>query len=174
MYNVVIDLETLSTKHNPVILSIGAVKLRGREIVSKYIATIDIQSCLDVGLQIDGDTLKWWFKQSKEAREVFENGISSLPAALEAFAAWLRKDDYYIWGYPATSDNIWLESAYDACKLERPWPFWANRCLATLSKEYPEIVCKEPEIAHNALHDAEVQAQYLLDLLANSQNDYGI
>ena len=48
--HVMIDLETMSTRSNASICSIGAVKFEGSTILDKFYCTIDLKSCKDGGL----------------------------------------------------------------------------------------------------------------------------
>jgi len=59
--HIMLDLETFGTDNDSVICSIGAVEFdivtgkRGMEFYQK----IDIQSCLDAGLKVSGQTILW-------------------------------------------------------------------------------------------------------------------
>ena len=44
-----VDLETMSTRSNAAICSIGAVKFEGKEILDTFYCTVDIKSCKDCG-----------------------------------------------------------------------------------------------------------------------------
>ena len=69
--SVMIDLETLGTVANSIILSIGAVKfdLNSNHIADDgFYASISIDSNLHAGRQLSESTLLWWLDQSKEAQ----------------------------------------------------------------------------------------------------------
>ena len=77
---IMIDIETLSTKNNALILTIGVIKFqRGYEIkelknMETFYTRIDIKSCKNLNMHVDDDTLKWWDKQSEESKyEAFTN-----------------------------------------------------------------------------------------------------
>ena len=83
-----VDLETMSTRSNAAICSIGAVKWEGDKILDKFYCTIDIKSCKDAGMHISKATVEWWSKQNKEAlKELTRNNIS-LQEALDKFEIW--------------------------------------------------------------------------------------
>ena len=66
---VVVDLETLSTRPNSCIVSIGAVAFNLQEaILDEFFINVDASDCRSHGLHIDRNTIEWWKKQSKEAR----------------------------------------------------------------------------------------------------------
>lgn len=69
MKHVMVDLETLGTKPGSVILSIGAVTFdldgSGRDGRTFY-QRVNIQSCLDAGMTVDGDTVEWWFHPDRD------------------------------------------------------------------------------------------------------------
>ena len=72
--NVMVDLETLSTKNNATILTIGAIKFNlkdapGEGEQNTFYMRVNLDSCKELGLDIDKNTEKWWNEQSPEARE---------------------------------------------------------------------------------------------------------
>ena len=74
MKHVMIDLETLGTKADSVIISIGAVKfdLDSEQMDDNgFYASVSIDSNLERGRKIDEDTLLWWLQQSTDAQAVF-------------------------------------------------------------------------------------------------------
>ena len=68
MQNVMVDIETLGTSSNSVILSIGAVEFDNENLGAEFEVYIDPESCTDHGLVIDAPTVMWWLGQSNEAR----------------------------------------------------------------------------------------------------------
>ena len=71
MSNLMLDIETLGTGPNSVILSIGAVEFDETGVISKFYEAIDPESCTDWGLQIDARTVLWWMDQNDAARKTF-------------------------------------------------------------------------------------------------------
>jgi exodeoxyribonuclease VIII len=163
--NVMVDLETLGVGPNSVILSIGAVKFNEKGIGSKsFYKTINIQSCLDAGMEVNGDTLSWWMEQSDAAREVFKAADGPLGAVLRDFRQWLPKGkDWVLWGNGAGFDNVILRNAYDAMGMQVPWLFWQDRCFRTVASSSPMKRVAEG-VAHNALDDAITQAKHLIKI----------
>ena len=168
----VVDLETLSTRANACIVSIGVVKFTIQDgILEEFFVNVDPASCKEYGLHFDKDTIEWWTKQSKEARESWQKDPVSLPEALHRLADFYEKKSP-IWGFGANFDITILESAYYAIGYNKdsknreylPWKFWDIYCLRTLSN----ILNKRLEktgINHNALHDAIAEAKLIIEIL---------
>ena len=110
--NVMVDLETMSTKSNAAICSIGAVKFEGKEILDTFYCTINLKTCKDAGMHVSKDTVKWWSEQNKEAlRELTRNNIP-LNQALDDFEEWFGPKSLPVWGNGAVFDNTILSNAY--------------------------------------------------------------
>lgn len=161
---VMLDLEALGVNPGCVILSIGAVAFTDK-IESTFYELVDIQSCLDLGMGVEGSTLKWWMDQCDEARAEFQKPASNIREVLLDFSNWFP-EGAEVWGNGATADNVWLTDAYRRCGIERPWGFRQDRCYRTLKSLRPEIEIEVNGTHHNALDDARNQALHLLRLLA--------
>lgn len=168
MENVMTDLETMSTDSYGAIAAIGAVDfcpIKG--IKREFYEIVDLQSCIDKRLIVDGSTIRWWMKQSDEARSsLTDTKPISLQEALDRFSKFLVKDkNYQIWGNGSDFDNVILSNAYKRLKMEVPWPFWMNRCFRTIKSSYPKIEIDNIGTHHDALDDATWQAEYLIALV---------
>lgn len=168
--NVMLDLETLGTVSNSVIISMGAVAFTDKgEILGTFYRRIDPQSCVNAGLAIDVSTVMWWMKQSDAARAEFENKGDPLEAVLDAFHMWIPADAC-LWGNGATFDNVLLTNAYKATGRKTPWPYWGDRCFRTVKALHPTIA--PPPFKgekHNALSDAQHQTEYLMKIAGVAQ-----
>lgn len=165
---VMLDIETLGTSSNSLILSIGATTNTGKT----FEVLIDPESCEEFGLKIDARTVMWWMSQSDKAREIFNSGDTDpLDVALEKFAKWINwsKVDE-AWCNGTDFDFVILENAFKACGMSTPWPYWVKRDLRTVKKCFnrKDLEAK-PTVTHSALADA--QAQMLT--LANLRGAYG-
>lgn len=164
--NIMVDLETLSTKPDAVILAIGAVKFNQHTILDSFYRVINLDSCVKAGLRIDSDTLLWWMRQGQEARDaVFACPVMVyLEHALRDFAIFCgTKDEYFIWGNGSDFDNVILRNAYEAVGQPLPWKFWNNRCFRTARAISGQTPNRRIGTHHNALDDAQTQAQFLLN-----------
>ena len=163
--HVMVDIETLSTQPNAAILSIGAVKFDvQRGIIEKFYTGISLESCMDRGMVVDADTIKWWMSQSEETRSVF-NGTTNVTAALMMFREFLPKENFFLWGNGANFDPVILGSAYASCGMYVPWNFRNVRCYRTLLSLFPDTPKQPLILKHNAIDDAVVQALTAIDIL---------
>lgn len=176
MHNVMIDIETLSTSKNAVILSLGAVffDLATGELGSSFYYTIKINSCIEYGLHVDPNTIEWWKKQSEEARKVLNDpDAEDLDQILHDFSDWISintPDGKYIelWGNGPSFDCAILANAYSACGITPPWQYNKERCVRTMVELGRLVLSIDPKTtlelkgtSHNALDDASHQAKYV-------------
>lgn len=159
MQHVMIDLETLSTRPDAAIISIGACQfdpLLGH-IGQCFYARVDFTSAVANG-HVSGDTIKWRLQQSEEARsEVVRDG-EDLQQVLQNFATWLPQD-CIVWGNGATFDISILNHAYGH---QPPWNYRNIRDMRTLvhfAGDGVGFTDIEHGGKHHALHDAMYQAR---------------
>lgn len=134
-----IDLETMSTRNNAVILVIAGIKFdRNDEHVQldnmdTFYKKIDIHSCKQIGMHICKQTMEWWQKQDREIRkEAFSSdNRTPIQQALIEFSQWFG-DCNIIWSQGANFDIPILSDAYSRCEMEIPWKFWNARDTRTI------------------------------------------
>ena len=159
-----LDKETLGTRADAVIISIGAVKFdldSDRMNDNAYYASVSVDSNLDAGRKIDESTLLWWMGQEPAAREVFFEPKQSLESALIGFCDWFGGAKY-IWSNGADFDIAMLAHALRSFGMDVPWQFYDSRCVRTY-KNIPgmkNIKAANP-LKHNALQDAIAQAKQM-------------
>ena len=161
--HVMVDLETLGTSSNAVIIALGAAMFNKNGVSATFYRHIDAQSCVDAGLKIDVATVVWWMKQSDEARAAFVDKGVPIAAALQDFSDWFQKDAC-LWGNGATFDNVLLSNAYKACGMKTPWPYWGDRCYRTVKALFDVEADAFAGAKHNALDDAVHQARHLIKI----------
>lgn len=176
MNNVMLDIETLGTNKNAVIISLGAVFFNPAtgQLGSSFYWTITRESCEQYGLEVDESTVKWWSEQSEEARAVLTDPYAEeLPLVLRNFAGWLweNMDDariVEIWGNGASFDNAIVANAYGRCGLKLPWRYANERDVRTIVALGRQLLNIDPKYTvervgthHHALADAEHQALYV-------------
>lgn len=175
MRDVMIDLETLDTTPTAAIVSIGAMfftteppfKLGDFLYVKVY-----RDSSEKCGGTVSQGTLDWWSKQSAEARAVFfGDDRKSLPDALLDFVFFVRRhtslDELRVWGNGAAFDNVILSESFRRCGISLPWQFWNDRCYRTLKSMHPSVKMSRRGTYHNALDDAQSQAEHLQQIMRN-------
>lgn len=162
--DIMIDLETLATSTDAAILTIGAVKFDpfGRELqepeMDSFYVRVDLDSCNEIGLVTNDDTIAWWANQSKEAQEeAFGDGnrvhIKDAFDQLYKFC-WGAKR---VWSNGAAFDVPICETVYKRIGKAIPWSFWQVRDVRT-AFDLGINPIRPPVTAHHALEDAWNQA----------------
>lgn len=166
MNEIMLDLETLGVEPGCVILSIGACFFDRKQIGETFYQVIDLEDSLAKGMSIRPATLKWWFKQSKEALEGISTPGVSLETALHCFSQWVRNhtSNPVVWGNGSDFDNAILAEAYKRIDFPKPWGDFANRCYRTLKNEFPEVKISRDGVYHHAVDDAINQAEHVIKL----------
>lgn len=160
-----LDLETLDTAATGVILAIGAVRFNETTLDDNaFYRIISLESNLAEQRTISASTLRWWMQQKPEAQAIFHSAAAvPLEQALNEYRQWMGKawESTEVWGNGSDFDCAMLTNAYGA--QGAPWSFYNTRCFRTV-KSMPSAkkVLKPPNpLAHNALADAQAQAQHL-------------
>lgn len=166
MNNVMIDIETLGTAANSVILSAGAVQFGENGLGDEFYSNINIDSCLDKGLMVEGRTILWWMGQNDEARAALGQNELPLATALQGLADAFDWKNTLVWCNGLNFDLPILDTAYRACGMQPPWAYYNGRDYRTvkneLDKESFRALEIKPTTAHYALEDAKAQALTLL------------
>ena len=139
-YNVMIDIETLSTDPNAAIVSIGALKFNRKEgrkkleDMNRFYVKVSRESCETLGMSVSQETLEWWKRQDEGIRyEALENPNDrvTIKEALEKLTMWINGSQH-IWGHGDDFDCVVLTQAYKTCGLKVPWKYWNTRDTRTL------------------------------------------
>lgn len=166
MKDVMIDLETYSTKQHAVIATLGAVKfdpITG-ELGDELYLLFSVDSQITCGQVVDDSTLSWWMRQDAAARlELSHDKRLPLMPALMRLKAFLTEKDVRVWGNGAAFDLGILKAAHEAIGFAIPWKHYNERCFRTLKAMFPieeqDVIARR--IAHHALDDAKHQARYV-------------
>lgn len=171
MADIMLDLETMSTKNNAAIIAIGAVAFSEHDGISaEFYHEISLESCQKHGLHIDANTVLWWIAQSKDAQDKFKDNsqADSLECGLIAFSEFCGKHlTGQIWGNGSTFDNVILRNAYEVTSNEYPAAFWNDACYRTVRGLNPSVEFNRVGTYHYALDDAKTQALHLIKILNN-------
>ena len=161
-----IDIESLDTTPDCVILTIGAVRFdpKGLGVVEKLELRPTIEDQTEIyNRSINEDTLRWWSTQSEAAQEeaMGDFGRESLSDCMEKLYkfCWNRRA---VWSNGASFDCVVMESAWRQVSDKPnpiPWPFWTIRDTRTLY-EIAGVSLKDGghSTSHKAVEDAERQA----------------
>lgn len=166
MTNISVDTETLGTQPGCSILSIGAVEFNSEGLGDTFYTEISMKSCQDAGLFIDADTNAWWHQQSPKAREIFTKGRkkTTLLGAITSFKEfWTAQSGAQFWCHGAIFDEPILRAAFQAVAVSPPWDFWNVRDTRTLYEAAGVSVNRDEGTHHNALADAEAQAEAIIE-----------
>lgn len=174
--DLMVDIETFSTRSRAVMHELGAVvfdpygpALGDNPVPDQsFHILIDPQSCLELGMEVDWDTLCWWFKQSPlNLARVISGPRHHIARALLDFKDWIEnKKPERFWGHGASFDPVILNEYYVRLRKESPFKdFRKIRDTRTLFDEVTDITLTDWEnltrkqISHHPLHDAWAQAR---------------
>ncbi len=162
--DIMIDLETLATSTDAAILTIGAVKFDpfGKDIeepdMDSFYVKVDLDSCHDLGLAVNDDTVAWWANQSKEAQEEAfstEGRIHIKDAFDQLYKfCWGAKR---IWSNGSGFDIVICETVFKRLQKACPWSYWQTRDCRT-AFDLGINPNRPPVLQHHALQDAWNQA----------------
>lgn len=166
--HVMVDLETMGRDSNATIVSIGAVEfdINTGETGKEFYTKVDLQSCLEKGLTVNGPTIEWWLMQNEKARMAVAVGqgknISQVLYEFKLFIEELGANTVQIWGNGVSFDIVILTEAYRACKLKEPWNFRCERDVRTLVSFAPEVKEHYPSMGteHHPIDDCKYQIGY--------------
>jgi hypothetical protein len=175
--HLMLDLETMGSSSNSAIVSIGAVEFDietghfGREFYER----VDLQSCIDKGLIVNGATIIWWLQQNEKARLELSRPAEDIMAVLMKLRVFMKEmGDFQIWGNGARFDIGILEDAYKACGYtETPWNFRMERDVRTLVSFAPKIKEHYPftGVEHHPIDDCKYQIGYCSAIWNNLNKD---
>lgn len=172
--HLMLDFETLGTKPNTAVLSLGAVIFTSTQIIDKRYWVFDVNYQLKNHRTVDISTIAWWMNQGEKAKAVFGEAQTrgvKLPKFVEDFHLWLKGRDVIVWGNGATFDVSIIESILTQASIPFPWKYPSVRCYRTLkqtNEKFKEVERKG--VHHNALDDALFQAENIQNYLKVSGN----
>jgi hypothetical protein len=161
--DIMLDLETLGTKPDTVILTLGAVKFNpyNQEMPGPgFYVRPNVDEQLGRGRSYNEDTLVWWNKQAEDVREeaLGEEGRISVEQMLGDLNRFLVGVDN-IWCQGPAFDIVILENIYYQYGWPCPWHHWRIRDSRTLFGVHGDPREKNKAGLHNALEDCVSQAQ---------------
>lgn len=177
MKDIMVDLETMDNVPTAAIVSIGAVEcdLTTGDIGDEFYRVIELDNQLGT---INAETIYWWMKQSKEARDALRVlGRLNIKETLLSFNKWIYSldcpaENIRLWGNGASFDNAIIRQNFRTYNLEFPIEFWNDRDMRTVVGFYPSQLQHKWRNSnlrsgthHNALADAKHQVRYCSDIL---------
>lgn len=171
LIHVSLDLETLSTRPDAVVLSIGGAARVDGELTSFYAPAGKEEQ---TERHLDPNTLAWWKKRGSLWDEIWQEHSDAPPLStvLDNLQTWIASmgtddDEIFVWGNGANFDVAILEHAYKTYGRLPPWAFWNVRDLRTL-KHLAELkgVFTKP-VREGTHHNARDDAIYQLAMIEN-------
>ena len=166
-----IDLETLSTDVNAVVLTIGGVKFDPNNSTaphSEFYYRLNVDEQLEKGRSVEQSTLDWWGEQDPAIMEeaLGDGNRSDVEVVLEELRKWIVGVDV-LWAHGVAFDVVLMETMYRLYGKNIPWPFWKVKDSRTLFGILPKDPRKSKTFdAHNALEDARIQAICVQEAIA--------
>jgi hypothetical protein len=162
-----IDIEALGTAPRGVLLSFGALKFnietRSINLDDGIHVNIFPHTAAEIGMEISGQTVMWWLKQSEEARAaLFDPRPQHIKTALRTLKNWFP-DGAEVWAHDF--DFQILSSAFTMAGIKKPWHYRDQRDLRTLYK----LAGGRPDMrsfggtVHNPTQDAYRQVLEVLE-----------
>lgn len=139
---IMIDIETLGTSTNCVVLSVAAVAFDlGRDdIHGALLIDIDPVDCERYGMKVEVSTFLWWLQQSQEARDELTavRPRETLFKAMRQLAHFCRRYLEHsaipgVWAKGPHFDLAILENCFRAVSMEVPWTYNNYRDTRTLA-----------------------------------------
>ena len=166
--DLMIDLETMGTRANAVVIAVGAVFFNPEtgELGDTFDHAIDMADAFRYG-RADGDTIKWWLQQSESARKTLIRGRHPAAKVWTEFGKFALRHGKNIkpWGNGASFDISMCDWQFGAVLGEKaPWQFWNVQDCRTIKRLADGIVQYNDKLegtAHTALDDAIHQAKYV-------------
>lgn len=194
---VVLDIETLGSVNNSVVISVGMVAVDSNvdytfdELIKNgYYAKLDVKSQVDAGRKIHQDTLDWWATQGEAAQHVLKPHKDDMHFSMlrDDMIQWLENEGIQPWKakFYSRGSHFDFGILHDLFRITLnkptdylPWRFWnihdsKTVVLTLLGKDVWEMGV-EPEgfVHHHALHDAAREYITMENALYEFQNNIG-
>jgi len=165
MKDLMLDLETMGNSSTSVIVQIGACYFNRKtgEIGNTFSQNVSIDSCLGLGLTVNGSTIQWWMKQENKSWMDNPQGIHE---SLWNFQTFINVKPNCVWSH-ASFDVPILFNAYTKAEISIPFHYRCVKDLRTLTNLAKMKKKENPDIrkTHNALDDCIYQVEYTVECL---------
>jgi len=173
-----LDIETLATGPNAVMLTIGAIRFDpfsddsnsfdGDVItMDTFYRRVDPESFTWPEAHIDDGTLEWWSKQSAEVREeaFTELDRHDIRVVMQDLFKWMQQGYHSVWANGPAFDIVILETINKHIERGNPWKYWQVKDARTV---YGLVKHERPNPRlHHALWDCWSQIVALQSCFRN-------
>lgn len=175
MTHAMIDLETLSTRYNAAVISMGVAIFNDDKIIDSAGWALAPES---IHGHIDPKTVQWWTQQAEAAREFsFTGKYKSVTVGFELKTLLAKYDVQEVWSKDPHFDHVILGEWWDRVAREEnftlgefPVHYRAPRSYRTLESEAIRAGFDHTEweqynyVAHNPIEDAVTQARSVIKM----------
>ena len=175
MNDLMIDIETMGTGHNAVMIQLGAVWFDRKtgELGKSFCRSISEADACRLGFKTDPQTKKWWSFQNQDVLKDIQDNEEPVEVVLKDFVEFLGDTKgVQIWSH-ATFDFVIVNNYLKTLKL-KPMFYRAARDIRTLV-DLADIDLTaynwEDGKTHNALDDCRFQVKYCVDALNKVNSD---
>jgi hypothetical protein len=155
--HIMIDIETLSTRPDALVLSVAAVAFTPYKVSTPISCEIVFEGRTQSHRHIDFDTVCWWQNQSREASEHWTNKKPKTPTidglkTLTSFINSTKTSNTILWACSPSFDQVILEDLYRSFNLPIPWSPFRWNDVRTLKNLFPNYPTKDG-VKHTPLED---------------------
>lgn len=161
MADLMIDIETLSILPNAVVLTLGAVQFDPFDPSERFFTEnyfrFDIEEQLELGRDVNDDTVDWWGRQSEESRnEALSDDNRMKFSEYYPVLTKMVVGSKRVWAQGPVFDMCILENLYRQNQTPIPWQYYNVRDSRTLLQALGDSRNAGAK-AHNALEDCKEQ-----------------
>jgi DNA polymerase III epsilon subunit-like protein len=128
-----LDLETLSTETNAVIVTIAAVKFSlTNDEVETFNVNVNPREGIELGLHVSQSTVEWWKTKPKEVINAWKHSQTGLSAALDMFDEFVSEKDLGFMSNGMAFDFPILDSSYRVLGRKTPYNYWQTYDMRTI------------------------------------------
>lgn len=185
--HLMVDIETMGTSSDAIILSIAAVPfdLATGEFKTFFWKNISLESNEVANRSIDASTLRFWFNQSKKAQIGLFDG-EPLCKVLRDFQNFIKNNTLETYMQTGNNLQIWSNGiSFDICILKHAFNQigGGELCHYSLERDVRTLVSLNPSIKdntrfegtkHNPLHDCLHQIKYCSETFKSLAVQYSV
>lgn len=175
--DLMIDLETLGTSPDSVIVEIGAVFFDRKTgfLRKHYNVLVNAKDCEDWGLVTNEATIEWWQNKGVDTINFYNESRASLVTAIMGLWSFYKNNatpKTLVWVNGMDFDLAILRTAFNNLGMFLPWEYSAGRDVRTITKLRPDLKPEQTAPKHVALNDCYYQIEYLTAVLNSLPYEY--